>query len=226
MNYHISTGLILQFFNGNSECPLCEIRSVVEKNTVEQFLNEAVMVDGAREKVNKRGFCAHHYDMMIVRENKLGVALQTITRLDKAICNVVTPIKNVKQAKKVAEELDSMMSTCLICDLVEANMDRYYKTVAQMYYNEPRFKEMLLSTKGFCMRDYSGLLKYASEAKSKADEYVAVLSELQVKNIDRMRKELQWFCDKHDYRNRDLPIGTSKDILPRMRTKLYQKPTK
>lgn len=226
MNYHISTGLILQNFNPKTECPLCEIKQIVEKNIVEQFLNEAVMVDSARDKVNKKGFCAHHYDMMVARQNKLGVALQTLTRLDKTIMKIIEPPKNYKAAVKQATELENALSSCLICDLINDNMVRYYKTVAQMFYNEPKFKDMLLSTKGFCLHDYLNLLKYSNEAKSKTDEYVKCLAELQTKNIERMQKELQWFCDKHDYRNRDLPIGTSADILPRMRTKLYTKPTK
>lgn len=226
MNYHISTGLILQNFNPKSECPLCEIRQIVERNTVDQFLNEAVMIDSARDKANKKGFCAHHYDMMINRQNKLGVALQTMTRLDKTLMNIIEPPKNYKTAVKQAEELKKCLSTCLICDLIDDNMERYYKTVAQMYYNEPSFRDILLSTKGFCLNDYIGLLRHANEAKSKADEYVKTLGELQVKNMERMQKELQWFCDKHDYRNRDLPIGTSADILQRIRVKLYTKPTK
>jgi tmRNA-binding protein len=57
MRYHISTALILQeFAKTDSECPLCEMRSIVEKNVVEQYLNEAVMVTGVRYKVNEKGF--------------------------------------------------------------------------------------------------------------------------------------------------------------------------
>lgn len=62
MHYHISTGLILQEFPKGSECPLCEIKAIVERQIVDQFLNEAVMVDQYRDKVNRLGFCAHHYD--------------------------------------------------------------------------------------------------------------------------------------------------------------------
>jgi hypothetical protein len=41
--------------------------------------------------------------------------------------------------------------------------------------------------------------------------------------FERLNAELKWFCDKHDYRNRLKPMGTSADILPRMSEKLYGK---
>ena len=52
-------------------------------------------------------------------------------------------------------------------------------------------------------------------------EYIKDLAELQQANLERMQNELQRFCDSHDYRNRQKPLGSASDILPRMRTKFY-----
>ena len=110
MHYHISTGLILQEFPKGSECPVCEIRAIVEKQIVDQFLNEAVMVDNYRDKVNKRGFCAHHYDMLLAGNSKLGVALQAITRMKALAGNVTVP----KNAKDAATSVMYLYADCFI----------------------------------------------------------------------------------------------------------------
>ena len=224
MHYHISTGLILQEFPKGSECPVCEIRAIVEKQIVDQFLNEAVMVDNYRDKVNKRGFCAHHYDMLLAGNSKLGVALQAITRM-KALAGNVTVPKNAKDAARQADAIDKAGETCLICDLIDFNMQRYYKTIAQMYGNEREFPAMLAGTKGFCFHHYAELLRNAKEAGGKVKDYIQALAETEEKNLSRMNGELQWFCDKHDYRNREKPLGASADALPRSRTKFYGKKT-
>ena len=74
MGYHIGTALILQEFKDGCECPLCKIEKIVNENILFQFLNDAVMEDDTRARVNKLGFCAEHFDMLFARQNKLSVA--------------------------------------------------------------------------------------------------------------------------------------------------------
>ncbi len=223
MNYHISTSLILQeFVKTNSECPLCEIRSIVEKNVVEQYLNEAVMVKDVRYEVNKKGFCANHFDMLFAGQSKLGLALQCITRMNVLKEDLATP-KSVRAAKKNALNLTKKAETCIICDTVEDHMQRYYKTVAELYYVEEDFREMISFTKGFCLHDYAQLLLNSSYALTKAGEYVKALAEVEQENFDRVQRDLQWFCDRHDFRNANKPMDGAKDALPRTRTRLYGK---
>lgn len=82
---------------------------------------------------------------------------------------------------------------------------------------------MLKNTKGFCFHHYAELLKNAKHAGGATGEYCKLLAEIEEANLRRMTAELQWFCDKHDYRNREKPLGTSADALPRSRTKFYGK---
>lgn len=46
-------------------------------------------------------------------------------------------------------------------------MIRYYKTVAEMFYAEKKFKDTLLGTNGFCLGHFGQLLRYASYARGK-----------------------------------------------------------
>lgn len=219
MGYHIDTGLIYEKFEENSECPLCEIKKVVEEQFLHEFLNDAVMEDNTRIKVGKQGFCERHFDMLFARPNKLSVALQIATRLD-CTKELYSPIKNGK-AKKMADAIDKSLSTCAICDYVQESMVKYYKTIAQMFIREPDFYKKLISCKGFCMHHYAELLRYSGSAGFGAKDYVSLISETQSRNVERLKKELKEFCDKHDYRNALKPLGSAETALPRVRNKLY-----
>ena len=56
MAYHIDTGLIKEKLKVDCECPLCEIKKVVEEQFLYEFLNDAVMEDNTRIKVGEEGF--------------------------------------------------------------------------------------------------------------------------------------------------------------------------
>lgn len=223
MRYHISTALILQEFpKRDHECPLCEIRSIVEKNVAEQYLNEAVMVTSARYEVNAKGFCPEHFDALFSGQSKLGLALQCVTRMNVLKENLTAP-KSVRAAKRQAEKIVASFDTCVICSTVEDHMQRYYKTVAELYFAEEDFRELLALTKGFCLKDYAGLIANAGYASLKSKEYLKTLAELERENFDRVQGDLQWFCDRHDFRNANKDLGAAKDALPRARVKIYGK---
>jgi hypothetical protein len=225
MGYHIDTGLILEKLKESSECPLCEIKKIVEEQFLHEFLNDAVMEDNTRISVGKKGFCAKHFSMLFERPNKLSVALQIGTRLDK-IENLFHHVGSTGAAKKTAESIEKSLSTCAICDFVEESMVKYYKTIAQMFAREPEFYKMLISCKGVCMHHYAELLKYSKSAGFVAKHYVSILSETQLRNIKRLQKELKEFCDKHDYRNAMKPLGSAETALPRVGIKFYGKENK
>lgn len=222
MNYHIDTGLIKEKFKVDCECPLCEIKKIVEEQFLHEFLNDAVMEDNTRIKVGKLGFCARHFDMLFSRQNKLSVALQVRTRME-VLQKQFGQVKNARQALKHAQEIEKASSTCIICDLTEESMVKYYKTIAQMFANERDWCKSLLSTKGFCMEHYSMLLKYSKSAGVFANSYVEIISGVQERHLQRIYDDLKKFCDKHDYRNANEPLGTAETALPRTRTKLYGK---
>ncbi len=224
MSYHIDTGLIKEKVKVPCECPLCEIKAIVEEQIVHEFLNDAVMDDDMRTKVINTGFCGKHYDMMFARQNKLSLALQIEDRLNTMLSAIDGNLKNPKSAKKEAEKIDALMGGCLICKYVDQSMNKYYEAFAEVFARDNKFRQDLTNCKGFCMEHYSALLKYSSKAGFSAKEYVEILSQNQYKNLQRIKADLKTFCIKHDYRNREMPWGTAEDILPRTRIKLYGKP--
>lgn len=220
MQYHIDTGLIYEKFKTDCECPLCAIKKKVTEQFLHEFLNDAVMEDDTRIKVGKYGFCEKHFDMLFKRQNKLSVALQIGTRAEK-LAPLFTKVKSAGAAKKRATEIENALSRCVICDLVDESMIKYYKTVAQMFVNEKTFYKTLFSSKGFCFKHYASLLTYAKYAGFMTKEYLSVLSNVQEKHFSRVQKELKDFCDSHDYRNAYKPLGDAENALPHARIKFY-----
>lgn len=225
MKYHIDTGLIIQKFKENTECPLCEIQAIVEEQFLHEFLNDAVMEDSTREKVNKYGFCSQHFDKLFFRPNKLSVALQIQTRTDY-LNKILTPIKSVKGAKLQAKQLEMASDSCIICKYTQESMEKYYKTIAQLFSREPEFIKLFMVSKGFCIEHYTSLLKYVSYAGSLKNDYAEALFKVQKRNFERIKQEVNLFCNKHDYRNANMPLGSAQTALPRMREKLYGKKEK
>ena len=220
MNYHIGNMLIYQEFNDSNECPLCRIRNILEKRLTDQYLNESVMEDFQRRLVNERGFCMHHTKMMHARQNKLSLALQHITRLT-ALKGKLEITADPKTAAKMAETFEHCGQTCVICDGVEVNMIRYYKTVAEMFCAEPDFKETLQKTNGFCLEHFGCLLKYAQFAKNRKKDYYYTLTKLQKEQLEKLLADLNWFAAKHDYRNAEKPWNGAEKALERSILKLH-----
>lgn len=220
MQYHIDTGIIYEKFETACECPLCAIEKKVTEQFLHEFLNDAVMEDDTRVKVGKNGFCDKHFDMLFKRQNKLSVALQISTRAEK-VAPLFGKIKSTGAAKKRAAEIKNSLSTCVICDLIKESMEKYYKTVAQMFAREKEFVKILSESKGFCARHYAELLTYSSCAGLSVKKYLETLTGVQERNFERVRQELKAFCDSHDYRNARKPLGNAENALPHARIKFY-----
>lgn len=222
MKYHINTILVHEKLKEDCECPLCRIEREVEEQFLNEFLNDAVMDDGKRTEVGEKGFCAEHYKKLFLRQNKLSLALQIKTRLEKLKEGEGNPT-DTRTGLKTSNFIKDSAETCVICNELSTAMMRYYVSFAEMFVAEENFKEELAETKGFCSRHYAKLLDYAVYAGAKSKDYIVLLNEIQHENEERILKELQWFCDKHDYRNRLLPLGTSENVLQRAYEKLYGK---
>ncbi|MBQ9103545.1 MAG: hypothetical protein IJY57_00465 [Clostridia bacterium] len=222
MAYHINTGLIKEKFNSPCDCPLCEIKRVVEEQFLHEFLNDAVMETRSRGLVNEYGFCSKHFDMLYKRQNKLSLAVQISSRIF-ALGDIIKQESSIKGAKKQAEKLKKAQSTCIICKLSDESMEKYYKGIAKLYADEESFAIAFKSTKGFCLEHYSALLEHSINAGFKAKQFVKDLTNLQINSINRLTEDLNKYCQKHDYRNAYKPLGSAENVLPRTKLKLFGK---
>ncbi len=214
MNYRIDTAPISDALSENTECPFCAIRGMVEERLLDQFTGEAVMEDSARDRVNRAGFCPAHFHALHALPNKLGIALQSSTRL-RELSKAVVPVKNVRAAKKQADSLSENLCGCVICGIADTHMERYAQSFAQMFVRESDFADRVKASKGFCVSHYALLLRHAGYAGSSSDKYLALIYGVMKDNLDRMQSEIDFFCDKFDYRNADKPWNGREDAPAR-----------
>ncbi|MBR6737026.1 MAG: hypothetical protein IKL82_01515 [Clostridia bacterium] len=224
MAYNISTMHIWRLFNGDCVCPMCKLKTKTEGEIAEMYLSEAVMEDAERAKVNKYGFCKDHFDLLYTGKNKLGVALQTSTRLNTVnkLIKPTDPKSCAKYAKKLREEFID----CIICRTLEFNMKRYFETVARLYGDDEKFRRQFETVKGFCYPDYIRLVENAPKAGKYAKQFLEVLYSKQKSQAETLSKDLNDFTMAFDYRSGGLPPKSAQLSLIKSRIIFYgEKPT-
>lgn len=219
MQYHIQTAPIWDSFKENCGCPICALYRQSESRLVKQYLGEAVMQPEYRVRVNNRGFCSRHMLALYRGDNKLGTALQLLTRME-TVDAAVREVKKPKQAKSLAKELAETLHTCVICDTVDEMLVRYCYTVAQMYDNESDFPELFSQSEGFCMPHFVQLLGYVDYAGKSAEKYTEALIGVQKRSLQKHESDLEGFTAKFDYRNAGAFSDRYNDALPNALKKL------
>ncbi len=122
----------------------------------------------------------------------------------------------------IIHELEKLEKTCFICEKLEYTMERYKDVIFYLYFKEEDFRNLFNSKKGFCLKHLKELLegtkKYLNPAQTA--QFVYNLMKMQLENMDRIQKEVNWFTKKFEYQNEDKPWGNSKDAVPRSIQKL------
>lgn len=206
MYYSISTTLIYEKYKKGVGCPTCKIRQKVESDLVTQFLNEAVMEDSMRLKVNRLGFCEKHYEVLYAGNSKLGLALQATTRI-ASLNSVIKKVGDVKSAKKEVEKLKDMTGSCIICELIEYNMKRYYETIARIYKDDEGFRQTFKEVDGYCYGEFIRLLDATKYAGSFSKDYISDLIDVEKNYLNKVEETLREFTDKFDYLKRSSPLS-------------------
>lgn len=245
MRYHIDTIPVWDSMKLDGECLLCALKRRTELGEAERYLGASVMEPDTRIQVNEKGFCQHHHSMLFLMSNRLGHALmleshvaRTRERLkkqlnelkkagkaysDASLLDRVKKTQSVKQSlENAADKVSDMVNTCIMCDSIHENMERYLHTFFHLYQNDADFKKHLAQSKGVCLEHLSQLVRMApSELPAKeVGPFVSLLCELTEASMDRIQEDISWFIKKFDYRYVNEPWKNSQDAVPRTVNKL------
>ena len=108
--------------------------------------------------------------------------------------------------------------TCYICNFYKDTYARYLDTFFELFKKKIRnFSRFLKPVRDFAFPISEIWLKTAESALSDKEKkaFYAILFPMMEQNMQRLSDDLDWFCDKFDYRNKDADWRTSKDALPR-----------
>ena len=115
-----------------------------------------------------------------------------------------------------------MASTCLMCESIDENMDRYLHTFFHLYQNDQEFRKQFESGKGVCLPHMADLAEIAPQElpAKEVGPFMEMLCRLMESNMERMQEDISWFIKKFDYRFTNEPWKNSQDAVPRAVNKL------
>lgn len=210
MKEKIYTIPINEAFDEVCECPLCLIEKRLENEAVDYELGAAMMEPDHRELSNEKGFCKRHLEMMFEKENKLSLALVLDTHI-KSVREKISVLKDAKKGlfKKETPTIRETVDSCIVCEKIHKTMERYMDVLAEMWKDEPEFREKFDKSNGFCLSHFEKLLERAK------GDFLKALIEREEKELKKINDDIHKFTLKFDYRNRDMDWGTAKDAPKR-----------
>lgn len=245
MKYHLETIPVWDAFHLEDECPICAIYHKLEGEYLDTALGGAAMEPDIRLMTNELGFCQHHLEMLYAMRKRLPLALMLHTHLqeiEKDLAPSVDPLidpegarsglfrrapKEEESVKALLKTLHRHNSTCLVCDQITNNIDRYLYTILHLYQTDPNFKTALQESKGFCLPHFEMLLTFA-EGKlhgSVRQDFFRDACDVEKKALARLDGQIYHFTKMFDFRMAGGDFGESRDSVPRVIAKLRGKPS-
>ena len=231
MQYHLETIPVWEAMENESNCPLCCLYRKCEENEIDRSLGGSVMEPDARIRVNERGICAHHHQQLFAMQNRLGHALlvdshskELLKKLEKldSIAAAPTAKKGLFGAKTdssalLAEELEKISTSCVVCEDIESHMKRYLYTFLHLWKTDTAFRKKWECSRGVCLPHAVELLRFSQKQlnASNQQQFAQSLLKLLKDNLAEDEKDLEWFTLKFDYRNQSKPWGNSRNALER-----------
>lgn len=117
----------------------------------------------------------------------------------------------------IGQWVKEQTSSCFICDYYKNTYNRYLDTFFELYRKNPEFRELFKSSKGFCLPHFGDLVETGEIVLSDKEKntFYPELFRLMTDNLQRVSDDLEWFCDKFDYKNKDADWKNSRDAIQR-----------
>ena len=241
MRYHIDTIPVWDAMKLDGECLMCALERKTELSEAERYLGASVMEPDVRVKVNDRGFCRKHHAMLFSMSNRLGHALmleshtieirEKLAKISEKLGKTAVQLKDAgigdklsgktktaaAEILKQAQALEAMADSCLMCDTIKENMDRYIHTFFHLYQNDGEFRSRFEKSKGLCLHHLGRLLEAATEelGAKELGRFTETVMRLEKENMDRIQEDISWFIKKFDYRYENESWKNSKDAVER-----------
>ena len=223
----ITTIPISEVLEPRDGCPVCRLRDMLEERAVTYITGAAMMEPDVRIETNKQGFCLTHYQMMLQKRNRLGVALileSHLAAVEKRVFGSL-PLSG-KRGKAAQAEQES----CFVCHIVDRNMQRMLQNLCRMWEQDREVRTLFSEQTGLCLPHFSVLAETAAATMGRkaAPEFVKAASELCQKELQGLREDVSHFCRMFDYRNagENADWGNSKDAVERTVRFLTSRPVK
>ncbi len=204
-------------FESNDGCPFCRLHETLEKNELDIIMGAAMMEPDIRIKTNEKGFCAHHFDLMLKMGNRLSLALMLESHLAEVTKGLSGGSLFTDKASKASSFLEKLNSSCYLCDRIEYHFEKMAETACLLWDSEEAFKKKFDSQAVLCLPHYKLLLDKSKTFinKKNRSEFYSAASKIALHYLESLNEDVSWFCKKFDYRYDKEPWGNAKDAPER-----------
>ena len=201
-------------------CPVCRLFSQLEENELELILGASMMDPDVRQKTNASGFCRTHYDRMLTRKNRLGLALMLESHLDelkKDMDGTLLSRLVLGKDASASRRLDILTNHCYICDRIEQSLRKMIDNTVYLWQTDRDFREKTRKQPYFCLPHFAALLAQGKASLSRKEQsaFSADLHAVMDAYFDSLRDDIRLFIRKFDYRYDDEPWGNARDSVER-----------
>lgn len=218
MRESILTIPISEILEPKEGCPVCRMRDMLERRTVEYIMGAAMMEPDVRIETNRAGFCRVHLGQMLKQKNRLSLALMLQTHLDETHNTLFSRKKLFEPKNARRKKLSAINESCFVCEKVDWGMERLMRTFFEMY-QKPESRQLFADQEFICLPHYDLLTSLApSYLKDKElDGFNKLCGSLTEKYILTLYEDVSKYCSMYDYRNtgKDADWGNSKDSIER-----------
>ncbi|MCF0238823.1 MAG: hypothetical protein HUK24_09495 [Sphaerochaetaceae bacterium] len=220
IKYQLETIPVWDGIQSGSECFICDLMEKALKDSLDFYLGSSVMNPETRVKVNEKGFCPHHTELLVNSGKAHSMAVmweshfeETRKNLDKALKALENPRNIKKDIKTLDEVISKKEEGCLICDRMTMRLDRYCLTVPYLWNTDNLFKKAFEDSKGFCLPHMNRILQQSLKIlDSKAQKEFAIsMAGLQRRNLERVAHDLWYMTEHFKSENHDKPWNGCED---------------
>ena len=211
-------------------CPVCNLVQKAIHMSMDSFLYELVNDPGVRKKIRKSlGFCNTHawqlqkigdgFGLSIIYNELLGMLNDRISLTDpkKNAINVKALLKELVGGKAKTNYQEKSKASCPACNDLR-DCEKRYITAFIDGFSEAEFRVALGGSSGLCLPHIVSVL-----TTCKDEELIKELLKAESEKINNLRKELDEFERKHDYRFSKEGFGKESDSWMRAIEKMIGK---
>jgi hypothetical protein len=200
-------------------CPFCRLYEKFEENELELILGGSMMEPDVRIKTNKQGFCHRHFEKLMGRRNRLGLALILESHLAEVRSGVKSSALDlVKGAGSSAcSRIKDLNHSCYLCSRIDFSFGKVMENAVLLWEAEPAFRKKVKEQPYFCLPHLELYARYGKTDLKKKDfgDFYKQISEPTLRYFDELQSDVSWFCKKFDYRYDEEPWGNAKDSVER-----------
>ncbi|MBQ9468980.1 MAG: hypothetical protein IJU52_08255 [Clostridia bacterium] len=200
-------------------CPFCRLYDKFENDELDLILGGSMMEPDVRIKTNKSGFCRRHFDLLMGKKNRLGLALMLESHLNELKSDLKGGAADLlKGAGSTAcARIAALEKTCYLCARIDYTFARVLDNAVRLWKTDAAFRKKLDGQSQICLSHLRAWTQTAKKELSKKDLslFYKQASAPVLSYLEELSSDVSWFCKKFDYRYDEEPWGNSKDAVER-----------